>query len=206
VGIIEHRFTKRQSKLRRFGNYNVGWVSFRRDEYGLECLHWWAEHCIEWCYDRVEENRFADQKYLDEFPARFKSVRVLQHKGANVGPWNVANYPITQHGEEIRVDGQPLIFFHFHGFKMLNSWLFDTNLGGYHASPSRVVRQKIFGRYIQELRELNDHAGPVRSLREANRNESRGYGILVRSARMSAQTVLAILSRAYIVDLQGTVL
>ena len=142
VGIIEHRFTEAQSKLRRFGSYNVGWISFRRDQAGLACLRWWAERCIEWCYDRVEESRFADQKYLDEFPIRFEAVRVIQHKGANVGPWNVANYPITLHGEEIRVDGQPLIFFHFHGFKVLSSWLFDTNFGMFHARPSRLVRER----------------------------------------------------------------
>jgi hypothetical protein len=205
VGIIEHRFTKRQSKLKRFGNYNVGWISFRRDECGLECLRWWAERCIEWCYDRVEENRFADQKYLDEFPARFESVRVIQHKGANVGPWNVTNYPITQHGEEIRVDGEPLIFFHFHGFKALSSWLFDTNLGSFHASPSRLLRQKVFGPYIRELKSLRPYAGPVRSLRTSSRNQSRGFGIVVRSARMGAQLGFGILRRAYIVDLQGTV-
>jgi len=200
VGIIEHRFTTGQSKLKRFGNYNVGWISFRRDESGLECLRWWAERCIEWCYDRVEESRFADQKYLDEFPIRFQSVRVIQHKGANVGPWNVATYPITQRGEEIRVDGQPLIFFHFHGFKVLSSWLFDTNFGMFHASPSRLLREKVFGPYIRELRDLRPGVGPVRSLRTSSRNESRGFGIFMRSARLGAQLCFGILSRAYIVD------
>lgn len=206
VGIVEHRFTKRQSELKRFGNYNVGWISFRRDECGLECLRWWAQRCIEWCYDRVEENRFADQKYLDEFPARFKSVRVIEHKGANVGPWNVANYPITQHRAEIRVDGQPLIFFHFHGFKALSPWLFDTNLGSFHARPSRLVRQEVFGPYIRELRDLRPYAGPIRSLRDQNRNESRSLGMVVRSARMGARLGFGIWSGAYIVDFGRSVL
>lgn len=200
VGIIEHRFTKRDEKLKRFGIFNVGWMSFRRDECGLACLRWWADQCIEWCYDRLEGNKYADQKYLDEFSVRFNSVRVIQNKGANVAPWNLANYSITEREGCIFVDEQPLIFFHFHGFKVLNSWLFDSNLGGYHASPSKVVRQKIFGRYISELRDLRIYAGPVRSLRETSRYESRGYGLLARGARRAAKLGLGILRRAYIID------
>src|SRR6185312_2452525 len=38
VGIIEHRFSEKQYALKRFGTYNVGWTSFRRDVNGLACL------------------------------------------------------------------------------------------------------------------------------------------------------------------------
>lgn len=206
VGIIEHRLPKRLAKFKRFGTYNVGWVSFRHDEYGLECLRWWAERCIEWCYDRVEGERFADQKYLDEFPVRFKSVGVMQHKGANLAPWNVANYRISDRDNRIWVDEQPLIFFHFQGFRIVAPWLFDTNFGWYHASPSSVVRRKIFGPYIRELRRISCEVGPVRSLRDSNRNRSRGVGILVRSARTAGQVSLGLIRRAYIVSFRYTVL
>ena len=204
VGIIEHRFTKKQERLKRFGIFNVGWMSFRRDEGGLACLRWWADRCVEWCYDRLDGNRYADQKYLDEFPTRFNSVRVIQSKGANLAPWNLANYSITERGGQIWVDGEPLIFFHFHGFKALNSWLFDTNLGGYHASPSKVVRQKIFRPYISRLRDLRRYSGQLRSLRESSRNESRGHGALIRIARLSARVSFGIVRRAYIIDFSGT--
>jgi hypothetical protein len=199
VGIVEHRFPKRQAKLKRFGIYNVGWVSFRRDEHGLECLRWWVASCIEWCYDRVEENRYADQKYLNQFPLRFKSVRVLRHPGANLAPWNVANHRITEHHDRVWVDDQALIFFHFQGFRVITSWLFDTNLGGYQASPSPIVKRKVFGPYISEMRRLSSQAGPVRSLRNSSRNSSRGYGIFVRSLRTGVQLSFGILRRAYIV-------
>src|SRR6202795_4758463 len=51
-GIIPHRFTKRLVDQRRFGIYNVGWVSVRRRDQGVAALRWWRESCIEWCYDR----------------------------------------------------------------------------------------------------------------------------------------------------------
>jgi len=200
VGIIEHRFSKRQQKLKRFGNFNVGWLSFRHDEAGLECLRWWADRCMEWCYDRLEGDKFADQKYLDEFPLRFKSVRVVEHNGANLAPWNLGNFSIAQRDGQIVVNDQPLIFFHFHGFKMLNSWLFDTNMGGYHSTPSKLVQQRIFGPYIRELREVGKRVGPADTLREVNRSKSRGYGTLLRVARAAAQAGFGILRRSYIIS------
>src|SRR5439155_1321010 len=92
IAITAHGFGPSLQKLEEFGRYNVGWVSFRRDKEGLRCLYDWRARCIEWCYDRLEGNRFADQKYLDEWPERFAGVLVFKHKGVNLAPWNVANF------------------------------------------------------------------------------------------------------------------
>ncbi len=200
VGIIDHRYPRRIENLKRFGTYNVGWVSFRRDDSGLACLRWWAEECIKWCYDRVEDNRFADQKYLEEFAVRFEGVHVIEHKGANLAPWNVASYHISEEQGRVCVDDEPLIFFHFHGFKVISPWLFDTNLGWYHASLSPIIRRKVFGPYIQELRRLSPKPSPANGLRNSSRNQSRGFGFLTRSARKAVQIMFAIVNRAYIVS------
>jgi hypothetical protein len=205
IGIIDHRYPKRIENLKRFGVYNVGWVSFRRDGPGLECVRWWADRCIEWCYDRVERNRFADQKYLEEFAVRFKSVRVIEHKGANLAPWNVAGCSVTEKHGRILVDDQPLIFFHFHGFRVISSWLFDSNLGWYHANLSPIVRRTVFGRYIQELRGIDPPMGPARSLRNSSRNQSRGFGLFARSTRTAIQIIFGVVRRAYIISFPGTI-
>jgi len=200
VGIISHRFPIGKESLNRFGTFNVGWVSFRADGEGLECLRWWADRCIEWCYDRVETDRFADQKYLDQFAQRFQGVRVIQHPGANLAPWNLARHAVTDCENKIQVDGQPLIFFHFHGFKMLKPWLFDTNMGEYRGRPSKMVREKIFGPYIHELTELQRNTSPSGSLMDSSRAESRGYGRLFNAARQGARVVLGIWRNAYIIE------
>jgi hypothetical protein len=152
VGIIAHRFPPHLEDRTQYGIYNVGWLSFRRDADGIECLKWWRDQCIEWCYDRVEENRFADQKYLDDWPKRFHGVAVLNHPGGNLAPWNIASHTLTSVNGEVKVDGRPLVFFHFHGLKQIGRWLYDPSWKEYGISSSTVLRTMIYRPYIRVLR------------------------------------------------------
>lgn len=153
IALISHRFPARLKHLEIFGIYNVGWLSFRRDENGLKCLHWWRDQCLEWCYDRLEGDRFADQKYLDRFPDKFGDEIVLQHKGANVGPWNIENYAINIRGDCIYMDDQPLIFYHFQGLKKIISWVYDLGLQSCGVSVSQDLMNYIYIPYLQSLQE-----------------------------------------------------
>jgi hypothetical protein len=154
IAIIPHRFAPHLREMERNGIYNVGWISFRRDTRGFACLEWWRDRCLEWCYDRPEQGRYADQKYLDDWPSRFAGVVVLSHKGANLAPWNVSNHELSERDGHVWVDEQPLIFFHFQGLKQIRHWLFDTNMAGYHVRPERIVMQRIYTPYIQTLRDI----------------------------------------------------
>lgn len=156
VGIIEHRFPESMKKLERYGIYNVGWVSFRRDEPGLACLGLWREQCIEWCYDRLEGDRFADQKYLDPWPGRFSGVRVIQHPGANLAPWNVARFKVHSSEGKVLVDNEILLFFHFHGLKKVNGLpLYDTSLGDNRAVLHSTLRKCVYHRYLAARRSVS---------------------------------------------------
>ncbi|MEI8261963.1 MAG: glycosyl transferase, partial [Actinomycetes bacterium] len=117
VGIVEHRFTWEQSWRRKYGTYNVAWVTFRRDKSGKACLQWWADQCLEWCRDEVTVGRFADQGYLDSFPELFDRIVVIKHPGADLAPWNLRRHEVTWDGQQVDVDGRPLVFFHFHGLR-----------------------------------------------------------------------------------------
>ena len=116
VGLIEHRFPAELADREKYGRFNVGWLTFRRDPTAITCLETWREQCIEWCYDRLEPSRFAAQKYLDEWPSRFDRIRIVQHRGANVAPWNLNRFEVSTAGGRLKVGGQPLLFFHAHGF------------------------------------------------------------------------------------------
>jgi len=120
------------------------------------------ERCNEWCYDRLENERFADQKYLDTWPTTFQGTVVLLHKGANLAPWNLTNYKVNWHENQLWVDDQRLIFFHFHSLKRINEWMFDSNLAHYETALSPLVRQKIYIPYLQALREVEEDMKVVR--------------------------------------------
>ncbi len=90
TAIVPHRYAPPWRHFEEMsGVYNVEWITFRRDPNGLEALTWWRERCLEWCYDRFEDGRYGDQKYLDDWPTRFRGVHVLEHLGGGLAPWNV---------------------------------------------------------------------------------------------------------------------
>lgn len=118
IAIIPHRFSKGLEYLAaKSGAYNVGWLSFRRDDRALACLEVWRGQCLDWCFARYEDGKFGDQLYLDDWPQRFEGVVVLQHPGANVGPWNVARYQVARQRKVTTVDDVPLLFYHFHALQ-----------------------------------------------------------------------------------------
>lgn len=118
--IIEHRFPPfLKYKEAHSGRFNVEWVSFRRDRAGQAALDWWRERCVEWCFFRYEDGKLGDQLYLTDWPERFKGVHVLEHLGAGLAPWNVLSYRYQLGDGHLLVNGQPLIFYHFHGYKLL---------------------------------------------------------------------------------------
>lgn len=169
VLIVPHRFSKRNEDLLKWGIYNVGWVTFRRDESGLECLGWWRRACLEWCHDYVDQGRFADQRYLDEFPKRFERVHVDTHPGVNLAPWNLDRYHLSAgaHGEPV-VDGAPVIFFHFHRLRRVAAFLWRTAHYEYGAPLDRGVRRLLYAPYLAELaraEHLVRSAGTVAPLR-----------------------------------------
>jgi hypothetical protein len=151
VALVEHRYAPNLLHRLRYGRFNVGWLSFRNDEHGRGCLEWWREKCLDWCYDRVEQERYADQKYLDLWPRLFPDVHILQHKGANLAPWNISNFSISHHSERVWVDEQPLIFFHFHGFEQIASWLYDPHFASCRAKVTKEIKQGVFAPYIRAL-------------------------------------------------------
>jgi hypothetical protein len=195
IAIIAHRFTEGFRKWEWNGIYNVGWVTFRRDANGLSCLNWWRERCIEWCYDRIEGNRFADQKYLDDWPTRFQNVVVLQHKGANLAAWNIGNYKLTLRDGTIFVDDQPLIFFHFHAFKQMAGWIYDTQLAKYKIIPCDIIVRNIFAPYLREVISRSKELGPSCSAPLASVRKKPGSFLNAFSRLLTRQYLIVINGR-----------
>lgn len=126
VSLIEHRYSPQYDQTAKSGKYCVQFMTFRNDTRGREILAWWRNACIEWCYARMEDGKFGDQKYLDDWTTRFQGVRELQHQGGGVAPWNMQQYRLEEAGDGLYVtrydspDRFRLVFFHFHGLKIIN--------------------------------------------------------------------------------------
>jgi len=119
VLIVPHRYAPQWQHLEATsGTYNVQFMTFKRDERGLRALGWWRERCLEWCYNRVEDGKLGDQKYLDDWPERFEGVHVLEHVGGGLAPWNVANHALAEENGQPQVDGRPLVFYHYQSLKL----------------------------------------------------------------------------------------
>jgi hypothetical protein len=152
VLITPHRYTRRYDISWRSGIYCVQFITFRADERGLRALDWWRERCLEWCYARVENGKFGDQKYLDDWPARFPGVHVLEHLGG-VAPWNVQQYVIERSngalaGREKRTGRTfEVVFFHFHNVRFISNGHID--LGDYYLNPA--IKRLLFQPYVTAL-------------------------------------------------------
>ena len=119
--MVEHRYAPGSRKYEKTsGKYNVQFLIFRNDRNAIECLEWWRERCIEWCYFKYENGKLGDQKYLDDWIERFKGIHVLRHKGRGTAPWNIQRYSIRRVNDKVLIDEQELIFYHFHRLNILS--------------------------------------------------------------------------------------
>jgi len=162
VGIIEHRYPHRlEKRLSKYGRFNVGWVGLRDDTDGRACLDWWAQSCLEWCYDTPVDGKYADQGYLDSFPTLFEGVVSMAGAGLNLAPWNTGGHELTveSHGgavPHVFVDGRDrLVFFHFHGVKRTSDRYITSQLV-YGSRMGKILRNDVYTPYLADLRHFDD--------------------------------------------------
>ena len=136
VLITEHNYAPEYAYLNKFGKFCVQFMVFNRDT-SEEVRKWWEDRCMEWCYGRLEDGKFGDQKYLDEFEKLFPDdVHVLQNKNLALAPWNATILDYSQS-----------VFFHFHGVRLLGRN--RIHLGRYEL-PNNLLHS-IFRPYYEDL-------------------------------------------------------
>ena len=179
IALSPHRFVINIEKSEQVGIFNAGWISIKNDRNGVECLEWWRKKVFEWCKDIVENDRYADQKYLDQVPLNFQGVRIVQHLGINAGPWNIKNKIVEESGCHVHINGVALIFYHFHGIRRVGQRIYDTGVSSYNVRLLKNRGRNLYRRYLNELQRIdaqfpefasefipprpNDHVGFQRS-------------------------------------------
>jgi hypothetical protein len=161
IALTLHNYSSTYDQSKTSGIYCVQFVYFKNDISGLKALNWWRERCLEWCFARLENGKFGDQKYLDNWTIRFDNVHVIKHLGAGLAPWNVQQFDILNINKHIIKNKETeikfeTIFYHYHNlkFKIKNSEII--------ISPSKFDLSKdviniFYIPYIKILLEADGH-------------------------------------------------
>ena len=160
VVIVPHRhYAWNRRRLEKYGHYNVGLVAFRNNEQGLRALQFWADSCLDWCYDRPENGKYADQKYLEQFSSVASGVYVDNSLGANLAPWNslFQRISVSKSGE-ILVGKDKLVYFHAQGLRQKNGRWILGHLN-YLSFAGPRLRKHVYKPYLEKLEEWAQKPG-----------------------------------------------
>ena len=141
---MPHRFPKHLEKLNEHGQFNVSWLTFNRSKNSSLCLNWWMKSCLNWCYSRVEGDRYGDQKYLDQFQVRFNNVHIIENESCGIAPWNYEDYTFNHQ----------IILFHYQSLRCLNRFTYKMCFPSLNHPSLRKLKPYIF-KTIKNLNRYN---------------------------------------------------
>lgn len=152
VYITLHNYSKPYDQSAVSGKFCVQFVGFRNTPEGMRVLSEWKDDCIAWCYNRVEDGKFGDQKYLDYWPEKYEGIHVVKNKTAGLAPWNIQQFRIFNNKQVVhRETGQQHVpvFFHFHGLKLFAERKVSYTSSYYHLG--KKARQEFYYPYALQL-------------------------------------------------------
>lgn len=184
VLLTPHRFPASWTKGLDHGIYNAGFLSLRNDDDGQKAAVYWAKKTLAWCKDIVADGKFIDQKYLDAFPKELGGVKIAQHPGLNLAPWNLRTHVVDRE-RGLHVDGAQLVFYHFHGLRRLHTHLVDLGIATYRAEGTAAIIGGIYKPYLhalrsatKTLRSMGVGVPALRTVREGQHREKITPGLL----------------------------
>lgn len=158
IVITPHKFSKEISDLVKWGVNNVSFQIFKNDTVGVDCLELWRKQCLEWCKDEldIENNRFADQKYLDNWNILYPNkVKQLYDNVSGLAPWNLNNYEINIKENSFFSNGEKLIFYHFHHNKFFSKYWASNGFATYKVKHNPSIT-KIYKDYWAKVNKKSE--------------------------------------------------
>ena len=169
--ITKHNYSTKYDQTITSGIFCVQFMFFRNNKEGNKILNDWRTQCLKWCFNRFENNKFGDQKYLDSWPKKYKNIHILKHPGGGVAPWNVQQYKLLNNSKLSKRSDKfnfDLIFYHFHNLKFINEHI--TYIGGYRIS--KEIIENIYVPYIKRVRSINKKIKKKKYLGKIDFNEN----------------------------------
>jgi hypothetical protein len=109
------------------------------------------ERLKKYCFADKLDGLHTDQKWMDYAPALLReNLCISQNYGLNVSHWNIIERKITRENTYY-ANSDPLVFWHFSGFKVGANELNKNNTeGDYEFNVSELIKE-LFDEYGQDL-------------------------------------------------------
>lgn len=147
VTVSPHLYHPKFDKSETSGLYCTQFNCFKSDRNGRSVLLAWKNLCYQYSKEQLFE--YPGQKGMDGWPSQYVGVHILKHIGAGVAPWNISKYKFSADQDGKKVDGVPIIFFHFHSYA--------RSIGGDHYLGAYPIRKKVirgvYAEYVRCLRQ-----------------------------------------------------
>ena len=169
--ITPHFFPDSLKYLKMHGVYNFGLMHIKDTENARNALEWWKGKCLEWCYDKVEVDRAADQKYLDKLPKLFKNIAVSKNLGINAGPWMLKGINHENRDDKIYFNNDMVIHYHFHNVHKIKEYEFKIGLSTYNFELNKVIL-KLYIHYFIVYNKVNNNCTISKPFLSSNFKES----------------------------------
>ena len=141
--ITDHSYAPEYDLSSLSGQYCVQFMIFVRDS-SEKVRKLWEEKCVDWCFNRYENGKFGDQKYLDEWPTIFNlDVHVLSNKELILAPWNSTRFPFGNS-----------VCYHFHSLRILTNN--NVDIGSFKIPYPTI--NNIYKPYLKDLRKSLDES------------------------------------------------
>ncbi len=162
--LVPHRhYPWNRKRLAKYGTYNVGVVAFRNTPSGKSIMSYWAQACVEWCFDVPSSSRYADQKYLENFANFAEDVLIDESVGANLAPWNIGLIRLTHSGSgNLLARGESVIYFHFQGL-VRSGVVWRLGHARYLSLATRSQKNLLYKPYINKIERISEQMGVSRA-------------------------------------------
>jgi hypothetical protein len=141
ICLLPHRFRNDLINLKIFGIYNLSWISFQNNTESIKTVEWWKKMCIEDCSININKGVVGDQKYLDFFHKKCKSIGEISSQSFGA-PWN-------------KFDIDKLIIYHFQSLRFISKFLFAFKHDTYNFKINDTVFRKVYEPYLKFLIEID---------------------------------------------------
>lgn len=171
--LVEHRSGDPNAETER-GRFNACFVHFASTANSRRAVEWWCDMTLQ--TTAMDAETWGDQKYLDQFPDLFESVGILRSPETTLAPWNVWQHEVSGHEMVPKVDGRPLVAYHFARLLVVGPHLFSPARREW---LSRSVLRSVYRPYIQQIRQSFAQIrslAPSYSVRHTRRN---GRGLIL---------------------------